>query len=80
MRDASQQALTGTRIEAEDWPSCKAGDLLFFGNPDRLNRLANRLKLNLDGVEIVDMRADNEQGRRATYAKHLAEKCARTSA
>ena len=50
---------------------------ILLGNPDRLNRLANRLKLNLDGVEIVDMRADNEQGRRATYAKHLAEKCAR---
>lgn len=32
MRDASQQALTGKRIEAEDWPSCEAGDLLFFGN------------------------------------------------
>ena len=50
---------------------------ILLGNPDRLNRLANRLKLNLDGVEIIDMRADNEQGRRATYAKHLAEKCAR---
>ncbi len=34
MRDASQQALTGTRIEAADWPSCRAGDLLFFGNAD----------------------------------------------
>ena len=33
MRDASQQALTGTRIEASDWPNCQAGDLLFFGNP-----------------------------------------------
>lgn len=32
MRDASQQALTGTRIEAKDWPTCQAGDLLFFGN------------------------------------------------
>ena len=32
MRDASQQALTGTRIEAADWRDCKAGDLLFFGN------------------------------------------------
>ena len=50
---------------------------ILLGNPDRLNRMANRLKLNLDGVEIIDMRADNEQGRRATYAKHLAEKCAR---
>ena len=32
MRDASQQALTGTRIEAKDWRNCQAGDLLFFGN------------------------------------------------
>jgi len=32
MRDASQQAVTGTRIEAKDWRNCKKGDLLFFGN------------------------------------------------
>lgn len=32
MRDASQQALTGTRIEAKDWKNCRPGDLLFFGN------------------------------------------------
>lgn len=32
MRDASQQATTGTRIEPEDWHDCQAGDLLFFGN------------------------------------------------
>ncbi len=32
MRDASQQATTGTRIEAEDWRTCQTGDLLFFGN------------------------------------------------
>lgn len=32
MRDASQQALTGGRIEAADWRSCQPGDLLFFGN------------------------------------------------
>ena len=50
---------------------------ILLGNPDRLDRLANRLKLDLTGVEIVDMRADKEQGRRATYAKHLAEKRAR---
>ncbi len=33
MRDASQQAKTGRRIEAKDWRTCRAGDLLFFGNP-----------------------------------------------
>ncbi len=32
MRDASQQALTGKRIEAANWRSCRPGDLLFFGN------------------------------------------------
>lgn len=32
MRDASQQALTGKRIEADEWQLCEAGDLLFFGN------------------------------------------------
>ena len=50
---------------------------VLLGNPDRLNRLAQRLKLNLEGIEIVDMRADQEQGRRATFAKHLAERKAR---
>ena len=50
---------------------------ILLGNPDRLSRLANRLKLDLTHIEIVDMRADKEQGRRATYAKHLAEKRAR---
>ncbi len=32
-RDASQQALTGLRMEAQDWTTCQKGDLLFFGNP-----------------------------------------------
>ena len=32
MRDASQQALTGVRIEASEWEKCQKGDLLFFGN------------------------------------------------
>ena len=32
MRDASQQAETGTKIAAKDWRMCRPGDLLFFGN------------------------------------------------
>ena len=50
---------------------------ILLGNPDRLNRLAQRLKLDLSDIQIIDMRADQEQGRRATYAKHLAKKRAR---
>lgn len=47
---------------------------ILLGNPDRINRLAQRLKLDLSNIEIIDMRADQEQRRRATYAKHLSEK------
>ena len=50
---------------------------ILLGNPDRLRRMATRLKLDLTGIELIDMRADQEQGRRATYAKHLSEKRAR---
>ena len=50
---------------------------ILLGHPDRIKRVANRLKLDLTGIELIDMRADKEQGRRATYAKHLAEKRAR---
>lgn len=48
-----------------------------MGHPDRIKRIANRLKLDLTGIELIDMRADKEQRRRANYAKHLAEKRAR---
>ena len=50
---------------------------ILLGHPDRIKRVANRLKLDLTGIELIDMRADEEQRRRATYAKHLAEKRAR---
>lgn len=50
---------------------------ILLGNQDRLNRLANRLKLDLTGIKIIDMRADKEQGKRAKFAKHLSEKLER---
>ena len=48
-----------------------------MGHPYRIKRIANRLKLDLTGIELIDMRADKEQRRRANCAKHLAEKRAR---
>ena len=50
---------------------------ILLGNPDRIRRQAQRLKLDLTDIQIIDMRADQEQGRRATFAKHLFEKRAR---
>lgn len=50
---------------------------ILLGNPSRITVNAQRLKLDLTGIDIIDMRAPNEQGRRATYAKKLFEKRAR---
>ena len=47
---------------------------VLLGNPDRLKRLAQRLKVDLTDIEIIDMRADQEQKRRARFAKQLSEK------
>lgn len=72
--EGGHQTMMKAAVQAQQEGICQP---ILLGNPDRLNRLAKRLKLDLTGVEIVDMRADQEQGRRATYAKHLAEKRAR---
>ena len=72
--EGGHQNMMKAAIQAKQEGICQP---ILLGNPDRLNRVANRLKLDLTGIEIIDMRADKEQGRRATYAKHLAEKRAR---
>ena len=72
--EGGHQTMMKAAVQAKQEGICVP---ILLGNPDRLNRVANRLKLDISDIEIVDMRADKEQGRRATYAKHLAEKRAR---
>ena len=72
--EGAHQTMMKAAVQAKQEGICYP---VLLGNPDRLNRVANRLKLDLSGIEIIDMRADSEQGRRAIYAKHLAEKRAR---
>ncbi len=44
-RDASQQALTGKIIKAEDWKQAKLGDLVFFGSKtDKVTHVGMYLK------------------------------------
>ena len=50
MRDASQQALTGQRIEAKDWRTCQPGDLLFFGT--RSGRVTHVAIYDHDGMYV----------------------------
>ena len=72
--EGGHQTMMKAAVQAKQEGICEP---ILLGNPDRLNRIANRLKLDLSDIQIIDMRADKEQGRRATYTKHLAEKRAR---
>lgn len=50
-RDAYQQAETGIKIAANNWKSCQAGDLLFFGNP-KTKRVTHVAIYNENGLYI----------------------------
>jgi malate dehydrogenase (oxaloacetate-decarboxylating)(NADP+) len=72
--EGGHQTMMKAAVQAKQEGICQP---ILLGNADRLKRMADRLKLDLTDIQIIDMRADHEQGRRATYAKHLAEKRAR---
>lgn len=47
---------------------------ILLGNDERIMKLAKELDLSLDGIEIVNLRHDNQNDRRERYARILAEK------
>jgi malate dehydrogenase (oxaloacetate-decarboxylating)(NADP+) len=47
---------------------------ILLGNEERIEKLAEELDLNLEGIEIVNLRHDREADRRERYAHILAEK------
>ena len=47
---------------------------VLLGNDEVIAKLAAKLDLNLDGIEIVNLRHPSEQERRERYARILAEK------
>ena len=53
---------------------------ILLGNDERIHKLAKELDLNLDGIEIVNLRHDCETDRRERYAHILATKRAREGA
>ena len=53
---------------------------ILIGNEERIAKLAKELDLNLDGIEIVNLRHDREAERRERYARILCEKRAREGA
>lgn len=53
---------------------------ILLGNDERIQKLAHELDLSLEGIEVVNLRHDNEEERRERYARLLAEKRAREGA
>jgi malate dehydrogenase (oxaloacetate-decarboxylating)(NADP+) len=47
---------------------------ILLGNDEVITKLAKKLDLNLDGIEIVNLRHPSEQERRERYARILTEK------
>ena len=47
---------------------------ILLGNDERIEKLAKELGLNLEGVEVVNLRHDREAPRRSKFAKILTEK------
>jgi len=47
---------------------------ILLGNTEKIKKIAEELELNLDGIEIINLRADREADRRERYAKILTEK------
>ena len=47
---------------------------ILLGNEERIEKLAAELDLNLEGIEIVNLRHDREASRREKYARILTDK------
>ncbi len=64
-------------VEAKSEGICNP---IILGNEERIAKLAKELDLNLEGIEIVNLRHDREAERRERYARILCEKRAREGA
>ncbi len=47
---------------------------ILLGNDERIAKLAKELELSLDGIEVINLRHDDESERRERYAQILAKK------
>lgn len=61
-------------VEAKSEGICKP---ILLGNTERIEKLAKELDLNMEGIEIINLRHDNEADRRERYAQVFTEKRAR---
>jgi malate dehydrogenase (oxaloacetate-decarboxylating)(NADP+) len=53
---------------------------ILLGNDERIEKLASELHIDLEGIEIINLRHDREANRRRRYAEILSKKRAREGA
>ena len=75
--EATHPTMLKAAVEAKAEGICYP---ILLGNKDDINDLAQKLELNLSGIEIVNMTHPNEAARRERYAKLFSEKRARQGA
>ncbi len=50
---------------------------ILLGNEERIGKIAKENGIDIDGIEIINLRHDREEARRNRYAKYISEKLAR---
>ncbi|MDD4609734.1 MAG: NADP-dependent malic enzyme [Bacteroidaceae bacterium] len=53
---------------------------ILLGNDEQIKKLSSELKLNMEGIEVINLRDDKQNERRENYARILSEKRAREGA
>ena len=69
--EAVHQTMLKAAVQAKSEGICQP---ILLGNDEVIKKMAKSLDLNLDGIEIVNLRHPSEQERRERYARILAEK------
>jgi len=75
--EGSHENMLKAAAQARDEGICHP---IVLGNDERITKLANDLHIDMEGIEIVNLRHDNEMARRMRYAKILSDKRAREGA
>ena len=73
--EAIHPTMLKAAVQAKNEGICQP---VLLGNDERIQKLAKGLNLSLNGIEIVNLRHDNQYERRERYAHILAEKLKRS--
>ncbi len=72
--EATHRNMLKAAVQAKEEGICEP---ILIGNPTQIHQLASEENLNLDGIEVLAFRKEEERDRRERYAHMLADKRAR---